>query len=367
MKYELTLTTDYVKDWTITSAIRELFQNAIDQQEASGVAYSFDYDPHREILKITSPCAWLSRSSLLLGETTKADAETQIGKFGEGYKLASLVFLREGLKVKIFNENFDEVWTAVIRASKRYNGKKILMFDIEGKLIYTPTYTDRDLVFEVHGVTNGMWEEYKSYNLVLCPPVETLADESNNRILLDEEFHGKVFMGGLYVGTLHDMQYGYDLTPGSFTIDRDRRMLPSFDIFWLTSRMWAQTDKVEMILKMLESNTPDVQYLSSSSYAAANVATAIHTSFVTKYGPNAYPVSNDAELRALKQLKPDKEPVIVTEQHKATILQSANFIKEDLSSVTTTKGRLKAWVEKVTDKLSAEELAEVESIINDMY
>lgn len=45
-KVELTLSTAYVPDWTVSNAVRELFQNALDQERenASNVA-SWHYKP----------------------------------------------------------------------------------------------------------------------------------------------------------------------------------------------------------------------------------------------------------------------------------------------------------------------------------
>ena len=43
--YELTLTQNYVSDWTFCDAIRELIQNGIDQEIIdNGNEFSVDYD-----------------------------------------------------------------------------------------------------------------------------------------------------------------------------------------------------------------------------------------------------------------------------------------------------------------------------------
>src|ERR1700739_1580963 len=117
--YELPLTRDYVRSWTAVEAIRELTQNALDHRGGAlhgGVGDNF--------ASIISYGAKLESKTLLLGCTSKADDAHSIGSFGEGYKIALLVLAREGLDVKVWNN--DVVWIPRFGLSATF-GEEVLL------------------------------------------------------------------------------------------------------------------------------------------------------------------------------------------------------------------------------------------------
>ena len=87
--YQLTISPNYVPNWGISEALREIVQNGIDREnETKGESkMSIIYDPIQLQLVIGNPGTSLHKRTLLLGETTK-DGKSTIGKYGEGYKLA---------------------------------------------------------------------------------------------------------------------------------------------------------------------------------------------------------------------------------------------------------------------------------------
>src|SRR5258708_26276899 len=100
MKFTLPISPNYVAHWGLWESVREIFQNALDEQTrdprcVAGIKYE------NGILRITSANTILNPKSLLLGATTKADDKNQRGKYGEGYKLAALVLVRMGYSVSI--------------------------------------------------------------------------------------------------------------------------------------------------------------------------------------------------------------------------------------------------------------------------
>ena len=103
-KIELTISPNYVPTWTYLDAVRELFQNALDQEEQNPEnVMRWSYDEDALSLTISNAHSTLSIASLLLGQTSKADDKSTIGQFGEGYKIATLVLLREGKTITFYN------------------------------------------------------------------------------------------------------------------------------------------------------------------------------------------------------------------------------------------------------------------------
>jgi len=151
-KIELTLAPNYVPTWTLVDAVRELFQNALDQQrQNSENEASWHYDDVTGVLTISNATSKLTTASLLLGQTTKADDKSTIGQFGEGYKIATLVLLREGKNVVFYNYGAREVWRPRFVKSRRFD-TDILTFFIEKKAIWEKV-PSADLVIAIDGIS----------------------------------------------------------------------------------------------------------------------------------------------------------------------------------------------------------------------
>src|SRR5699024_3102626 len=109
-RYELSLTPDYVPDWGIVEAFRELFQNAVDQSSSEGNEMFWNYNSLDKVFTLGNKSSVLTTTSLLLGSSTKTEDESLIGKYGEGYKIALLVLTRLNKNVTIYNYGAREVW-----------------------------------------------------------------------------------------------------------------------------------------------------------------------------------------------------------------------------------------------------------------
>lgn len=90
-KYELSISADYVPGWGVTEAVREFFQNSIDEETRdSSNKMLFEYDEAEEKLIIGNKHSELDIKTLLFGTTTKNDDDAMIGNHGEGYKIATV-------------------------------------------------------------------------------------------------------------------------------------------------------------------------------------------------------------------------------------------------------------------------------------
>ena len=130
----------------------------------------FGYDKDKETLFVGNKKGTLGTNTLLLGTTSKAGNNNFIGKFGEGYKVATVVLLRLGKKVTVYNGNANEIWTAHTINSRRYNAK-VAVFDIENtqsvaekvkELLNLGNSSKRktyNLVFSISGITADEYEE----------------------------------------------------------------------------------------------------------------------------------------------------------------------------------------------------------------
>ena len=125
--YELPLSPNYVCNWGVKEAIRELLQNAIDGEHC-GHKKSIRYNEEERVLYIINEDTKLPKSSLVLGCSSKDSIDGMIGKFGEGYKLALIVLLRKGFKIDIINA--DEEWKPRFANSEKFD-TQVLTIDIE--------------------------------------------------------------------------------------------------------------------------------------------------------------------------------------------------------------------------------------------
>lgn len=369
-KYELTISTGYVPDWTYVEAVRELFQNAIDNERVTpenkmGVVYD------GEKLEISNRTSKLTLDSLLLGSSTKRDDPKTIGQHGEGYKIAFMVLLREGKCVTVHNYGANEIWTTRLVNSRRYNGAQVVQIEVDKAPIWKKV-PGNDLTIIVDGISDDEYAQIVSTNLFLQDDIKASEMTSNGRVLFGEENVGKIFVKGLYVNTNHTMglRYGYDFDTDGIKLDRDRKLVDSFNISWYASKIWCAlandeeyTDTVE---EMIRNGAPDVEYVSSGSggnqRGLRKVADQLVNHYKERYGNNFCPVSDDSEYRAAK--KAGSCPVIVSRNIKFIAELSDNL--EEEVNVETPLERLVAFKDRIKDKLTEEEFTEFEEILEDL-
>jgi len=103
--YEKVITTtispNYAGKWGKMYAIREVLQNALDLRTEQGVEFRVDWRDGIGVVEDHGP--GLELRHLALGVSEKG--EKAIGQFGEGLKLAALVFAREGAEFQIESGN----------------------------------------------------------------------------------------------------------------------------------------------------------------------------------------------------------------------------------------------------------------------
>lgn len=237
-KIELSLASDYVPSWTIVDAFRELFQNALDQEtQCPDNKASWSYDAASHTVRISNRKSSLTTKSLLLGSSTKAGDTKTIGQFGEGYKVATLVLLRNDKPVVFYNYGCREVWRPRFVKSRRFQAD-VLTFFIDKEYPWT-SVPNEDLTIEIQGITEQEWTEHIVPSNLHLRTDYTVVEETEYGQILD--IPGQVFVNGLFVCNYKDYRHSYNFKPGQLKLDRDRKLASDFDLKWLASKMWKAT------------------------------------------------------------------------------------------------------------------------------
>ena len=266
-KYELSLVKSYVQEWTAEDAIREIIQNAIDESNrVEDNAMSVEYDPEEKTLTISNKKSVLTHDTLLLGNTSKATDDNMIGKFGEGYKLGILVLTRENHPVTIQNYGLKETWTARFVNSRRWKDEVLTIFTDKSQIWNKPPHNN--LSFVISNVDQSMYDEVVKNTLFLKDIYTGECVEDNYKktsygnILFEESEKGRVYVNGLFVITLEDLKYGYDIKARYIEIGRDRNLIDSYKITKYTTLMLMeiQDDFKDEIFELAYSEALDFSY-----------------------------------------------------------------------------------------------------------
>ena len=296
-KYELTIDTNYVSDWNIAQAVRELFQNSVDSEvQNPGNTSYWKYDEDTQKLYIGNKYSVLNVETLLLGVSTKTNDNPTIGQFGEGYKIATVVLLRTNHPITFYNYGAKEVWTTKLVKSRRFNGRLVPTFYVDKKYPWQKV-PDNNLTIVVENITSEDYKLICDYILSLHTDIgDTIDCGRFGTILLDPELRGKVFVSGLYVCTNERLNYGYNIKPVFLQLDRDRKTVDNFNLLWTTSRMWVENQEKTEFIEMLygEDTPPDISYIGSLCNADSIDPTVLDK-FLNTYGPDAIPVTSQED------------------------------------------------------------------------
>ena len=314
-KIPLSIQTSYLPSWGVREGIRELVQNARDAEVQYDAPMTVDYV--NGCLRIENEGTVLPHQALLLGHTSKTGRSDTIGKFGEGLKLGVLALVRAGHSVKI--RSGGEVWTPSIMWSDVFQAD-VLTFDINGGR------QERSRVrVEIGGISPSQWGEFREGFLFLDKA------ESKDHIrtpygtlLLGEKYRGRVYVKGIFVQSLPDLNFGYDLTDAE--LDRDRKMIESWNLQYMTrsvylSALSSNSELFTQLDQMLENQAPELQSIDpyNVSYAVTTqVVDYVAQRFIEVHGLDAVPVSNTAEAQEVEHL--GVRGVVVNRQ-QAAILQ----------------------------------------------
>jgi len=264
-KIRLTITADYLKDehWTLSSAVREFVSNAIDENKIHNADMNVSIVRRKgagPTLQVETIGRTLPKDSLLMGFTDKRGVEEAIGEKAEGYKLAFIATLMAGRKVQILTGS--EIWRPSFERSEQFDREILTVSITENKTEYVP------------GVRVQLWpftpEEWKmEQKKYLAFNGATIKGHSPyGQILTDKEQKGKLYVKGVYVTTMPNLERGYNLT--AIDLDRDRQMVSGWEakqhIAYINRAVGKQDDdELKHLVDLLEQPDPpdDVEDLST--------------------------------------------------------------------------------------------------------
>lgn len=365
-KYELSISADYVPEWGVVEAAREFYQNAIDEEKRdSSNKMLFEYNPIEEKLTIGNKHSELDIKTLLFGTTTKKDNTDMIGNHGEGYKIATVVFLRLGKKVVFNNYCRREVWRPRLVKSRKYDGVLVPTFFVDTAAVWEKV-PEHSLMIEISGITPEEYEAIKKSNLHLQGEYQK-KETAYGDILEDQNHIGKVFVGGLYICEEPRLDIGVDFKPCYVRLERDRSMVNSFDVRWYASKMVEDAQDAELLKKSIDSYSG--QYILCEC-VPEDLKNEIAEDFINEYGVKAAPITDQKDMEALK--KRGYKPVIVSEAKKKVILDSAYFedVKEENKKIKESQKplseRFYIFAEKIETKLNEDETIELYGFLDEL-
>lgn len=330
--YNLNLNKHYCNHWGIWEAIREIIQNGLDQQTVNpDNKVSVVYNPKTKKLIISSRDSILERKTLLLGASSKIDDTTTIGQFGEGYKIALLVLTKMGIPVVIKNYARDERWTPSLKADSNYEGEEVLKVMVKKHVF--KRLPDHNLSFEITGITSEQWSLIQSNYLAEHKDVKVFEARNGDQLLLDSKYKGLVFINGLFVEKLKgDYEFGYNLTPSSLTLDRDRQSVKNWQFNSVTCRLIEKyleevsddtetniENNVERIRKAVEEKKSEFRVETFNIPKNKRLGQAIIDNLKEEFGDHVYPVTSQKEADMISKVNDKIRPVFVDENKKSMI------------------------------------------------
>lgn len=338
--YNLNLTNNFCDHWGLWEAVREILQNGEDQLTLNPEnEITVNYCPKTKVLTVANKDSILNRSSLLFGGTTKSDDQNTIGKFGEGYKIALLIFQKLGIDVVIKNYARNERWTTEMSPDAKYDGLEVLKVKIKKYMFRR--LPDHNLSFEIKGITEEQWAEVQSKYLREQEVGEKFRDRyGKNEILFNPKLKGMVFINGLFVEKLKgEYAYGYNFHPSNLKLDRDRQTVAGFGFQFelkeiLTEYASKSEENAREIMDLIKSDNKDLSSVDSFSFPSNKLFDVAEES-LKDYGKYAYPVSSQEEADLVTSRCDSIKPVFVSKAEK-TILASdkkyenlSNFMEEN--------------------------------------
>jgi len=337
-KIQYMVTEEYVQNWTVLEALREVLSNGVDAEVQQSAPLNVRHDARKKILYVRNDRAKLDVKALYFGGTNKSGDTRLIGQFGEGLKLALLVFARTNTPVTI--RNGDEDWSVAMEDDDR--GVRVLT--LYTRKARTP---NSGVEVEVGNVTSDLWEQAQNLFLRLLPPLNQFVGE-HGEILTDPERVGNYYVRGVFVTHQINAAFGYNFK--HLEVGRDRRSYDANSAQYEVSKLWGEVvtkhDVSEVLFRAMRDNAQDMSGF--KWYSEPAVIDQMVRRFKALYGEKAIPVKGTAESDMIAHLG-----------YKGVVLPDAlvTCLRQGMPSIETLRT---AFAQEVKERFTLDDLTAVE-------
>lgn len=292
-KIILPLSPGYVPTWGEFEVVREIIQNAIDEDEQRGHKMTVEHDGER--LTVSNDGAVLQADALLIGESGKAGHKLR-GEHGEGLDLALLVAARLGLNMEVTTRT--EVWVPRIEFNDQLRAQCLVIHmnprDPRG----------RDVSVSLDVSAESWAKLRRRFTFIDAPDDAVVTDKGT--LILDSDRLGDIYVKGIWVTRRPEFAFGIDLP--SVRLDRDRRLIQDFDLKWACGEVIAQAlerDPARFAARtysMIEKKSEGAEYITSHVYRGGKAARSLVEQFRAKHGQDAVPCRSLEQSKRLSEL-----------------------------------------------------------------
>lgn len=309
--------------WGKEALLREVLSNARDAVVMHDAVMEVSHAG--STLKVVTKGATMSRRNMLLGGGNKFGRSDTIGQFEEGLKLALLVAARESIPVKIHTG--DEIWKPSIRPSTQFDGEPVLTISVSN----TSEYFDGVRV-EIGKTSKKEWEAERVKYLFLLDDEHIgrvkPSEYANTDVLTHPSQKGRVYVKGVFVQTMEDIAYGYDIRDAA--VDRDRKMVNPYSAkYSMTEALVGFASKNGDAAKILYTQA-SLNHSDGAGYnlhyAPESVVDNLVEAFDAEHGEGAIACENADQVKALRNLG---KPAAIAPEH----LRSAIVLRRGHASV----------------------------------
>jgi len=210
---------DYLESWTVSDAIREIFQNFRDSKDYQ-MSVELNQSENLASLVFVNKFNPETLDFLRIGYSSKRNSTDSVGCHGEGLKVAMMILLRNNIKFKITvgPKELISVWVktdigqcfGIKLVDTESDGNCTVVISAEESVIdgfYNSIIREEDVIFN------------SCYGNIVNKP------------------KGNIYVGGIFVANLEKISYSYDFRPNQIILDRDRRIPSCFDVEWAASQI----------------------------------------------------------------------------------------------------------------------------------
>ena len=212
---------EYLPNWTIKEALREVFQNYIDYGKYKIKVLSEDNLLVR--LEISNNYKPKNLEFLRIGNSNKGSNKEAIGHHGEGLKIAFLIFLKEQLHFTIRYNDY------VIFPKWEHN-------EIIGdtlSIVYKACRVDSNIKFKT--ILECPKDIYISFIRDIIKEKDIMF--TNYRGDIVNRPIGNIYSGNLFVANIPNLSFSYNNKPSNLQLDRDRCVPRDWDITYYCSKI----------------------------------------------------------------------------------------------------------------------------------